>query len=272
MATIPGKQVSMAGRMEDLQERLSDRELGFCLDDHALYIKLRGTLSPVLAGGGTFMEFVELYGDPEQEYESGFLEDVYDKFVNGQAIIFVNLGDGKYSNVLEMRMYEESDIPIFEYSFIANVDGRLCRRFFRYSYVTSGTSGPSTCTYHSVTPADFIDAGVITGMSDGGGVESQDGTEYYVQNCATQRLEITESEITLVVTINAVEHEGVNFAVLLTPHVDCTLTVCVEGPGMERTELIPSLVGGTVVVAGIIYQLTAVGDCWTIAEFWRPTE
>lgn len=268
MAVIPGKQVSMVGRMEDLQERLSDRELGFCLDDHALYIKLRGMLSPVLAGGGTFMEFVELYGDPEQEYESGFLEDVYDKFVNGQAIIFVNLGDGKYSNVLEMRMYEDSDIPVFEYSFIANVDGRLCRRFFRYSYVTSGTSGPSTCTYHSSMPVDFIDAGNITGLSDGGVGSVQDGSEYYVKNCATQYIATGSSEITIVVTVNAEEYEGVNFAVVLEPSVNCRVSVCAEGPGINgRQVLHKASYVDNVIYAGWTYQLTAVGDCWAMLEY-----
>lgn len=52
MAVIPGKQVSMVGRMEDLQERLSEREIGICLDDPALYFKLRGRIYPAAVGGG----------------------------------------------------------------------------------------------------------------------------------------------------------------------------------------------------------------------------
>lgn len=267
MAKIPGKQILAVGTMEQLLDRLSDNEPGICITDHGLYTKMRGKLVALLAGGGSLLEFVELFGDPDYEYEAGFLESVYDKFINAQAIIFVNLGDGKYSNVLEMRMYDESDIPVFEYSFIANVDGRLCRRFFRYTYV-SGTGGPSTCTYHSVMPADFIDAGVITGMSDGGDVESQDGTEYYVKNCATQSISTDASAITIVVTVNAQEHEGVNFAVVLDSSVNCTVSVCMEGPGIsERQTLRRAFYAGDIVYAGRTYQLTAVGGCWAMMEY-----
>lgn len=52
MATIPGKQASMAGRMADLQERLSEREIGICLEEPALYFKLRGKVYPAAVGGG----------------------------------------------------------------------------------------------------------------------------------------------------------------------------------------------------------------------------
>ncbi len=46
MAIIPSKQLHRAGPIEDLEQNLSDREIGYCTDDGILYIKY-GNLVPI---------------------------------------------------------------------------------------------------------------------------------------------------------------------------------------------------------------------------------
>lgn len=64
-----------------------------------------------------------------------------------------------------------------------------------------------------------------------------------------------------------------NFAVKIvsTAATDGTVTVYKKQNGLY-TPLKPSVAGGTTVEAGKTYQLTCVGDCWTLAEFEEPAQ
>jgi uncharacterized protein (TIGR02145 family) len=64
-----------------------------------------------------------------------------------------------------------------------------------------------------------------------------------------------------------------NFAVKIvsTAATDGTVTVY-KKQNRLYTPLMPSVAGGTTVEAGKTYQLTCVGDCWTLAEFEEPTQ
>lgn len=63
-----------------------------------------------------------------------------------------------------------------------------------------------------------------------------------------------------------------NFAVKIvsTAATDGTVTVYKKANGLYAP-LMPSVAGGTTVEAGKTYQLTCVGDCWTLAEFEDPS-
>lgn len=63
-----------------------------------------------------------------------------------------------------------------------------------------------------------------------------------------------------------------NFAVKIvsTANSDGTVNVYKKENGLY-TPLKPSVAGGTTVEAGKTYQLTCVGDCWTLAEFEEPS-
>lgn len=64
-----------------------------------------------------------------------------------------------------------------------------------------------------------------------------------------------------------------NFAVKIvsTAAADGTVTVYKKENGIY-TPLKPSVAGGLTVEAGKTYQLTCVGDCWTLAEFEEPEQ
>lgn len=64
-----------------------------------------------------------------------------------------------------------------------------------------------------------------------------------------------------------------NFAVKITSTAqeDGTVTVYKKTNGLY-VPLMPSVAGGTTVEAGKTYQLTCVGDCWTLAEFEEPEQ
>lgn len=63
-----------------------------------------------------------------------------------------------------------------------------------------------------------------------------------------------------------------NFAVKITStsESDGTVTVCKLANGIY-IPLMPSVAGGDTVEAGKTYQLTCVGDCWTLSEFEEPS-
>lgn len=64
-----------------------------------------------------------------------------------------------------------------------------------------------------------------------------------------------------------------NFAVKITStaQTDGTVNVYKKENGIY-TPLMPSVAGGATVEAGKTYQLTCVGDCWTLAEFEESTQ
>lgn len=78
---------------------------------------------------------------------------------------------------------------------------------------------------------------------------------------------------TLNFLVSPIDGMAPNFAVKIisTAQTDGTVTVYKEQNGLY-TPLMPSVAGGTTVEAGKTYQLTCVGDCWTLAEFEEPSD
>lgn len=59
---------------------------------------------------------------------------------------------------------------------------------------------------------------------------------------------------------------AVNFAVEITPTVNCTVTIVINGSTTAKY----SADAGNELTAGKTYQITCVGSCWTMAEFVAP--
>lgn len=78
---------------------------------------------------------------------------------------------------------------------------------------------------------------------------------------------------TLDFVVSPIDGMAANFAVKITStsQTDGTVTVYKKANGIY-TPLKPSVAGGTTVEAGKTYQLTCVGDCWTLAEFEEPAQ
>ena len=78
-------------------------------------------------------------------------------------------------------------------------------------------------------------------------------------------LSTSQSTLTIVDVVDT--DEVVNFAIDITPSVNCTLTIQKKiGSGTPVT-LKHSVAAGNALEAGKTYQVTAVGNCWTLAEF-----
>lgn len=94
-----------------------------------------------------------------------------------------------------------------------------------------------------------------------------DGASVEVTNNAVQTLSTSRSTITVNVTPEG--GQSPNFALEITPSQDLTITVT-KTVGNTVTNLYPSNAGGNVADAGGYYQLTCVGNCWTLAQFTVP--
>ena len=78
-------------------------------------------------------------------------------------------------------------------------------------------------------------------------------------------LSTSQSTLTIVDVVGA--DEVVNFALEITPSVNCTLTIQKKvGDNLPDT-LKHAVAAGNELEAGKTYQVTAVGTCWTLAEF-----
>lgn len=78
-------------------------------------------------------------------------------------------------------------------------------------------------------------------------------------------LSTSQSTLTIVDVVGT--DEVVNFAIEITPSVNCTLTIQKQiGSGTPVT-LKHAVSAGNKLEAGKTYQVTAVGTCWTLAEF-----
>ncbi len=78
-------------------------------------------------------------------------------------------------------------------------------------------------------------------------------------------LSTSQSALTIIDVVGT--DEIVNFAIEITPSVNCTLTIQKQiGTGTPVT-MKHSVAGGNTLEANKIYQITAVGSCWTLAEF-----
>lgn len=102
-------------------------------------------------------------------------------------------------------------------------------------------------------------------VQDKGALTEGDSVE--VTNNAVQTLSTSRSAITVNVTPE--DGQSPNFALEITPSQDLTITVT-KTVGNTVTNLYPSNAGGNVADAGGYYQLTCVGNCWTLAPFTVP--
>lgn len=94
-----------------------------------------------------------------------------------------------------------------------------------------------------------------------------DGASLEVTNNALQTLYTLRSAITVNVTPE--DGQSPNFALEIAPSQDLTITVT-KTVGSTVTTLYPSEAGGNVAYSGGYYQLTCVGNCWTLAPFTVP--
>lgn len=94
-----------------------------------------------------------------------------------------------------------------------------------------------------------------------------DGASVEVTNNALQTLSTSRSAITVNVTLE--DRQSPNFALEIAPSQDITITVT-KTVGSTVTTLYPSEAGGNVAYSGGYYQLTCVGNCWTLAPFTVP--
>lgn len=94
-----------------------------------------------------------------------------------------------------------------------------------------------------------------------------DGATVEVTNNAVQTLSTSRSTITVNVTPE--EGQSPNFALEITPSQDLAIAVT-KTVGSTVTTLYPSEAGGNIAYSGGYYQLTCVGNCWTLAPFTVP--
>lgn len=82
----------------------------------------------------------------------------------------------------------------------------------------------------------------------------------------------TKLTLTSVSTLIIVSNVGVpNFAITIDNSANASDVSISVKTSDELTTLYHSTAGGTSIAAGSIVQITAVGDCWTLAEFTVPT-
>lgn len=95
-----------------------------------------------------------------------------------------------------------------------------------------------------------------------------DSATVNVNNNATQRLSSSQSTLTL--NVNLYSGEVPYFVVEINATTAITLTVT-KTVGSTVTTLYPSEAGGTSLESGKFYQISCVGNCWTLAEFVQPS-
>lgn len=100
------------------------------------------------------------------------------------------------------------------------------------------------------------------------GVALTDGATVSVPNNAVSTLSSSQSALTL--NVNLGEGEVPNFAVEITAGAAITLTVT-KTVGSTTSTLKYSEAAGNSLESGKFYQVTCVGNCWTLAEFTAPS-
>lgn len=78
-------------------------------------------------------------------------------------------------------------------------------------------------------------------------------------------LSTSQSTLTIIDVVGT--DEVVNFAIEITPSVNCTLTIQKKVGDDSPVTLKHAVSAGNELEAGKTYQVTAVGTCWTLAEF-----
>lgn len=120
-------------------------------------------------------------------------------------------------------------------------------------------------TSHTHVVADITDYKPI---ADGGTLT--DGATVAVPNNAISFLSSSQSALTLNVNVSTSD-ELPNFGIEIEANAAITLTVTKTVGNGSPVELYPSEAGGNELESGKYYQMTCVGNCWTLAEFVPPT-
>ena len=148
-----------------------------------------------------------------------------------------------------------------------------------YYYLHNYRSVPSFHSYtfsngkktKSVTSLDvWSEADVVYGLADGGSETEADLVEGELSISSTNSL--TKLTLTTVHTLTVLANAGMpNFALEIDNTGNSNDVTVMVKDSAGTTTLNASAAGGNTVGAGKYYQLTCVGNCWTLAEFEVPT-
>ena len=132
---------------------------------------------------------------------------------------------------------------------------------------------PSSTT--AVFPIWTTDYGILSKSIQETYLTERSATDAAVIDIVNNKINVItsqQSDLTLKVTLFR-DEEVPNFAVELTAEANITLTVVKKNftTGTETT-LCYSALGGNTVESGKFYQITCVGNCWTLAEFIPPPQ
>ena len=106
---------------------------------------------------------------------------------------------------------------------------------------------------------------ITPGLRDAG-TKTADTTPFDISN--NMHTSITTSLSALTINVLTGRSDIPNFVVEITPSSNLTLTVTSQHLWSDTvTTLKPSTAAGNTLTAGKTYQVTAVGNCWTLAEF-----
>jgi uncharacterized protein (TIGR02145 family) len=148
------------------------------------------------------------------------------------------------------------------------VDGQQVERFSVFRTTANERSFTNFIPGKGITELKYLDSLLKNGAA---GYNESTGL-VSVHNDRTSVYTYTGSN-TLDFLVSPIDGMAPNFAVKITSTAqeDGTVTVYKKTNGLY-VPLMPSVAGGTTVEAGKTYQLTCVGDCWTLAEFEEPTQ
>ena len=114
--------------------------------------------------------------------------------------------------------------------------------------------------------SELAPASSIGSVKNGGALTSAASVNVPNNACST----LSTSEAALTLNVNLADGEIPNFAVEITAGAVITLTVT-KTVGSTTTTLNYSSAAGNGLESGKLYQVTCVGNCWTLAEFTAPT-
>lgn len=147
------------------------------------------------------------------------------------------------------------------------VDGQQVERFSVFRTATNENTFTNYIPGKGITELQYLNSHLKNGVAE---YNSDDGL-VSAPNNRNSTYTYTGSN-TLDFVVSPIDGMAPNFAVKIvsTAATDGTVTVYKKQNGLY-IPLKPSVAGGTTVEAGKTYQLTCVGDCWTLAEFEEPS-
>lgn len=143
------------------------------------------------------------------------------------------------------------------------VDGQQIESFSVFRTATNETNYTNYVPGKGISELSYLNSQLKNGTA---GFDPTDGLVSAPNN---RNLTYTYTGTnTLNFVVSPIDGMAANFAVKITStaQTDGTVAVYKKANGLY-TPLKPSIAGGTTVEAGKTYQLTCVGDCWTLAEF-----